>query len=509
MKPAWPRHWSLMVKLPLTITLMVFAAALIMGLVVIERDGKRQSARLEQQTLALARAVAAAGQEGLLSRDVWALYRTLDQLVDHAASEGGDAAVIDAMFLDPSGIVLAHTNPTDNPIGLPLPIGDDAARQSLAHALSAVSAHLVPVDIAPAGVIAAVVPIRVDESSVGLLLLRSSTRMMEAQLRVDALLVLAFALGLAFVTSAMGSVISRRMVSPLRDLSLGLGAVTRGEHGPVPLVEALDRDEIGQLTEQFNLMVDELAKNKRLEQDLANAERLAGLGRFAAGLAHEVNNPLGGMKNCVAMLARRPDDVDLVRKYVPLLDSGLNRIAATLQSLLAELRGESTLHACEMGCLGGLEGMVRAAIGESAVTLEWAVTPQDLSGVAIRCSCPQVNQIVLNLTRNALTALAGAGWLRVATRREGQEIVLEVADNGPGIDASAQRQLFEPFYTTSRQGSGLGLWITYNLIQRMGGRISVDSAPGQGARFTVHLPLVAATLATTELATTGGTERAA
>jgi len=488
MKRAMPRHWSLMTKLPLTITLMVFGAALIMGLMVIERDRTRQSSQLETQTLALARAVAAAGQGALLSRDTWELYRTLDLLIERERAAPGETPVVDAGFLDPDGIVLAHTDAVANPVGLPLAATDPLAPRQLAFALGADTAMLYPEELRDPGMVQAVVPLRVDDTDVGLLVLRSSMQPMLAQASRDAWLVLAFSLGLALITSTLGVFISRRMVSPLRDLAKGLAAVSRGGQAEVRAVPAVDRDEIGLLAEQFNAMVRELERNKRLEQDLANAERLAGLGRFAAGLAHEGNNPLGGMKNCVNMLRHHPDDAEMVRKYLPMIDTGLDRISATIQSLLGEMRGESSARLCQMSCLTDLEALVRAEIAERPIALHWNVGPQVLARVSISCTCPHVHQIVLNLARNAIAVMPGGGELWVSARRDEGQVILEVGDTGPGLDAAAQRRLFEPFYTTSRQGTGLGLWITYSLIKRMGGSISVVSAPGKGARFRVTLP---------------------
>ncbi len=485
-----PRHWSLMTKLPLTIIVMVFGSAMIMGLMVIDRDATRQSARLGAQTFALARAIAAAGENAVLSRDIWQLYRTLDQLVNRASPDSGEVPVIDAMFLTPDGVVLAHTDPAAHPVGMPMATGSDFSQQLILHVLATQTPELVPASVRSEGSVDAVVPIRVDETVVGFLVLRSTTAPMLAQLRKDATLVEIFSVSLALVMSTFGALISRRMVSPLHKLADGLDAVSRGDHDAVADVRTGDRDEIGQLTEQFNRMVRELARNKRLEQDLARAERLAGLGRFAAGLAHEVNNPLGGMKNCVNMLARRPDDADLVRKYLPLLDSGLNRISATIQALLGELRGENNAHPCKMNCLVDLEALVRAEIGDRPIGLDWQAGKLDLAGKSLSCTCPHVHQIVMNLTRNAIAVMPDGGSLKVAARREGATLTLDIVDTGPGLDAAAQARLFEPFYTTSPNGTGLGLWITYALVNRMNGSIGVESAPGQGTRFTVALPLL-------------------
>jgi signal transduction histidine kinase len=202
-----------------------------------------------------------------------------------------------------------------------------------------------------------------------------------------------------------------------------------------------------------------------------------------------VNNPLGGMLNCVSMLRKRPDDQALVRKYVPLLETGLTRISATMQALLGEMRGESSTRPCKLGCMVDLEAMVRSEIGDRPIMLDWRVRIDELGGAAVDCTCPHVHQIVLNLARNAVQAMTGGGRLDVATRRENDKLIIEVADTGPGLDKATQRRIFEPFYSTSQGGTGLGLWITYRLIERMGGHISVESAPGEGARFTVALPL--------------------
>jgi two-component system, NtrC family, sensor kinase len=482
---------SLMVKLPLTITFVVFASALIIGLMVIDRNWARQSAALEAQTLALARATAATGRSSILKKDVWSLYLALKLLQERDPELPGETPVVEAVFVDTEGMVLAHSNPARNPVGLALRTSDPQTRAWIDYALQVSDAGLVPERLSNENFVDAVAPINVDGLTVGFMLLRSSTAGLAAQLRRDTLTVMTFALGLALVMSLFGAVISRRMVAPLRELAEGLDAVGRGDLISVQPVAARDRDEIGNLSEQFNRMVAELVEKKELEKDLANAERLAGLGRFAAGLAHEVNNPLAGMQNCLNMMARQPDDAKMVLKYVPLLETGLSRISATMQALLGELRGENRARLCKATCLGELESIVHSEIGDRPIDLVWRIGSGDLDGAALNCTCPHMHQIVMNLTRNAINAMPDGGTLTLSSVRTGGRLVLEVSDTGNGIDEKTQSQLFEPFYTTSPSGTGLGLWITYRLITRMGGSIGVDSRPGAGATFTVTLPLSA------------------
>ncbi|MFQ5565397.1 MAG: sensor histidine kinase [Paracoccaceae bacterium] len=484
-----PRSWSLMAKVPLTITLVALGSALVIGLIIIQQDWARQREALANRTLLLTQTTAATATGAILRTDVWALYRSLKQVARRSADGPGDPLVAEAVFLDSEGIVLAHIDPANNPVGLPLSIGDESEARLLAHALESTMANIVPERLQVPGFVDAVVPITMDGTTIGVLMLRSSTAPLQTQLRQDAMTILAVALGLALFASALGTLASRRMVAPLQALSDGLDTVARGDIEAARSVPVLDRDEVGILAEQFNRMIRELAEKKRLERELANAERLAGLGRFAAGLAHEVNNPLGGMLNCVSMLRKRPDDQALVKKYVPLLETGLTRISATMQALLGELRGESSTQPCKLGCMVDLEAMVRSEIGDRPIMLDWRVRIDELGGAAVDCTCPHVHQIVLNLARNAVQAMTDGGRLDVATRRDDDTLIIEVADTGPGLDEAVQRQVFEPFYSTGQGGTGLGLWITYRLIERMGGRIAIESAPGEGARFTVALPL--------------------
>jgi signal transduction histidine kinase len=437
----------------------------------------------------LAQATAATAAEAILRNDVWSLYRSLKQVAGRSRERPGEAIIAEAMFLDSGGNVLAHTDPVLHPVGRAFVARSAADAQLRDRLLASEDAHVVPAESGVPGFVDAIIPIAVDNTRIGVLLLRASTVPLQQQLRRDAMMIFTVAIGLALAGSAVGTAVSMRMVSPLRALRNGLDAVARGEIEKARPVPITDRDEIGHLAEQFNAMIRELAEKKRLERELARAERLAGLGRFAAGLAHEVNNPLGGMLNCVSMLRKRPDDGELVRKYVPLLETGLTRISATMQALLGELRGESRQRPCSLSCMGDLEGLVRSEIGERPITLDWQVRGDELAGALVDCTCPHIHQIILNLAINAIQAMPEGGRLGVASGREGSDLVISIADTGPGIDHSAQNEIFEPFYSTKQGGTGLGLWITYRLIERMGGRIKIESPPGAGASFKVTLPL--------------------
>ena len=487
MKLLHPGGWSLTVKIPLTITAVVVGVAVTIGVAVVAHDRARFQAALEDKALLKARAVAATAPEALLRGDTWSLYQSLKQVAVPAAHESQRSTVITGMVLDAEGRVMAHLDPANNPLGLPFRPEDGAERNLLDGALSARTPVVLSGTKKKEGFLEGVVPVFADEKFIGAVRLRISTAELTARNREAATTVLGLTLGLAAIGSLLGAFISRRMVGPLKGLAQGLDSIGRGDLANVAPVAVRDLDEVGMLAGSFNRMTAELAEKKRLEQQVALNEKLAGLGRIAAGVAHEVNNPLGGMLNCLDTLKKHPDDPDLLRRYLNLLEIGLNRIASTVRGLLVDLHNEASSKPCDLACLSDLKDLVGAEIEGRNVQLRWENALD--RAACLSCSCPHLQQIVLNLTKNGVQAMPDGGTLAVRSWQEARALVLEVEDTGIGISEQDRHHLFDPFFTNRPDGSGLGLWITFRLVQRMGGSIQVDSAPGRGSRFEVRLPL--------------------
>ena len=272
------------------------------------------------------------------------------------------------------------------------------------------------------------------------------------------------------------------MIRPLNALTRGMETVGRGELANVAPVKARDRDEIGQLVDTFNRMAEELAEKRELERQLATGEKLVAIGRIAAGVAHEVNNPLAGMLNCLDTIRRHPEDEDLVRRYLPMIEKGLNRIRAIVQGLLIELKVEGGEVDPGQACFDDLRDLISAEIGDRPVTLIWD------NRAPAGFGCGRLQPLVLNLLRNAVEAVENGGTVAFRTRLEMEGLVVEVEDDGRGIPAENLERLFDPFYTTRDGGTGLGLWIAYRVVETLGGAIEVESEPGQGTLFRVGIP---------------------
>ena len=250
-------------------------------------------------------------------------------------------------------------------------------------------------------------------------------------------------------------------------------------------------DEVGRLSGKFQDLCGRLESSQeeldRTREQVFQSEKLAALGRLAAGVAHEVNNPLGGMLNCVKSMGEAPDDQDMQLRYLGLVEKGLKRIGSIVQQLLNFGRTEPLRYQ-----MLSVDDLIR----DSFVLLEYGLKKIELNlDLGLDGSYPvdsdALQQIMVNISLNSMQAMPDGGVLTVTTREEHDHLVLSFADTGVGIGEDDMSKIFDPFYTSKDvgQGTGLGLSVTYSLVERMNGTISVQSEKGQGTCFTVKLPI--------------------
>jgi len=249
----------------------------------------------------------------------------------------------------------------------------------------------------------------------------------------------------------------------------------------------------------------DLTHQKELEQRLVHAQKLEAVGRLAGGVAHEFNNILSVIKVYASALRRGFDAADPRRPDVEEIIAASDRAAAVARSLLTFSRRQ-TLKAAPVDLatvVRSAERLVRPLL-RSDVRLEVSVASEPL---AVMADPVQVEQVLLNLVTNARDAIGGPGHVAVTVQVEaldqaqagvaGLEVAgryarIDVADDGPGLDAATRARIFEPFFTTKAvgQGTGLGLAIAYGIVSQHRGSITCTSEPGRGATFTIRLPLL-------------------
>jgi len=246
------------------------------------------------------------------------------------------------------------------------------------------------------------------------------------------------------------------------------------------MVRAMERNRAARQTA-------ELALEETSEQ-LRQSQKMEAIGRLAGGVAHDFNNLLLAITGHADFLIASLSD-PTHKHYAEEIQAAGQRAAGLTRQLLAFSRRQ-VLQPRVVNlndCVREMETMLERLIGEEvevALELEPHLRP-------VAADPSQIGQVLLNLAVNARDAMAGRGRLRIATRNEGETVVLEVADNGAGMDGETRLRLFEPFFTTKDigAGTGLGLSTVYGIVTQSGGSIEVRSEPGFGATFTVRLPV--------------------
>ena len=245
------------------------------------------------------------------------------------------------------------------------------------------------------------------------------------------------------------------------------------------------------------------AEEKILQQatELQRAAQLSFVGELAAGLAHEIKNPLAGIQGTVDILIRRRDASDPETEALQAIRHEVERIDGTVRALLdrARPRALSASRTSLTEVIWRAVGIARsqavsAAVRGHRVQIEFEPPAEDIEPVA---DAAQVEDAVLNLIINALEAIEGEGKVAISIRRTesdseaefDEEAVIEVSDTGTGISEADLARIFHPFFTTTKGGTGLGLPAVRRIVRAHGGRVEAKSTVGEGSTFTIYLPL--------------------
>ncbi len=261
---------------------------------------------------------------------------------------------------------------------------------------------------------------------------------------------------------------------------------------PVRL-EPRSRDEIGYLTVTFNRMTARLNRLyeelRRSQQKLIQADKMAALGVMAAGIAHEINNPLAGVKGGIRRILQAPEDEKQVDRYRPLINTSLDHIEKVVENLLWFARErEDVVEPIDLGeVIEKAFLLVAHRLKDNGIRVRHNRPPN----LPLVPGNPQhLQQVMMNLLLNAADAMPDGGDLTIETGCRDSDCLIRVTDTGRGIDPKDLGRVFDPFFTTKRagEGTGLGLSVSYRIVKTHGGDMSVKSSPGEGTTFTVTLP---------------------
>ena len=480
------KSWPLAIKLSLTITAVVTSVGFLIGVLMVAQDWKRFQNDLGEKALLLSESISTTAPKAILRKDYWSLYLSLKNMASKGPGSRSEHEIIDAMILDSEGLVQAHLHPANHPIGLLFSPQNDVDKAIFKQAMAVRTPTVLSSDgFSKDGFQEGVVPLFSDQKYLGVVRVRLSVASLFEKTKSTAVIVLLSILLFVVIGSLLGTIVSRRVVGPLAAITQGLESVGRGEmsdFSPIPVKEG---DEVGRLSVTFNQIMSELAEKKMLEEEVAMSEKLVALGRITAGVAHEVNNPLAGLLNCIDTLRQHPNDKALIDRYLPVIDQGLHRIKDIVHNLLVGLKIEESVEMITIEQVEKLHDLVLAEIGEREIEVIWNNTTDRDFFIPVK-----TEQIICNLLKNAVEILPQSGTVCFNMHQEGVHLVIEVIDNGPGVASNIRNQMFDPFFTTKPNGTGLGLWVVYRLVQSMQGVIEVKSELGKGTAFLIELPVI-------------------
>jgi signal transduction histidine kinase len=466
-------HMPITVKAPVVVVLLMLA----IGVAVSERVLSRLVSSQERQLGDLANAyldgLTSPLIEPVLRGDPWEIFDILDQAKHFYAA----VKPVETVVTDASGRVLASSNPRHAGIGSVLP-ADFPARE---HRLSSILIH------APDARAFVDRDLMVQNRQIGTLHaeLDISPLLLERR-EVLWTLVISNA-GLTLLLAALGWFAVQRMVAPMKILAEHLEAAPDGSVAPIPegWIPAAT-SETGRLFRSFNRMAHAVTERETLMSRLADEERLASLGRLASGVAHEINNPLGGLFNALDTLKVHGAKPAVRSAAIDLLDRGLRGIRDVVRSALATYRPDREKRDLQAADIDDLRLLVSPEVRRKQIDLAWENRlPHETAVIAF-----PVRQVVLNLLLNACRAAPEEGRVALSARVEAGRLEIVIDDAGAGLpDHIAAFLAVRDSPAPIGVETGLGLWVARRMVGELGGALLAEVSPLGGARLRMTIPL--------------------
>lgn len=482
------------IKVPLAITAVILLTEVFVTLALVTRALSDARRDLKVSAEGLAVLLAQSLREPLLRDDLWMAYEVIQAPLRVRAS---DSPLLGVVVLDRLGQVFVASEPRRYPVLLA-----GAELPSLFKELASGSEQAAEVrfltqrgeegpEIGAAASILAQ-----DGDRLGTILLEYDGSIQAHRARVAIGEVALISIPGLLILVPLGWLAGKRLAEPLAQIASALSAVA--ERRPAEVLRQLgtlpvgQRDEVARLAREARSMLQELERKAGLEREVMAADRLAAIGRVSAAIAHEINNPLGGMLNAIDTAIRYGEADAVTTTTLGLLQRGLQQIRSIVSALLVEARLDTpSLSAQDWA---DLRMLVQPDALASKVDLRWEVPGETAEFLALPGH--EVRQITLNLLLNAIEAARVQSSQQAVVRLHvsvcEESLHLCVSNTGTVLAAEELNTVFEPFVsdyeTRTERRRGLGLWVCWQLVERLKGSIQVKSAGGETS-FMVRLPI--------------------
>lgn len=467
-------------KIPLWGSFLIIATACIISATLLFRAYADLKADLLRNAASQGNTLAISLFKAVLHDDVWRAYEIVNSPF-HGATPEYPVQAETLLVVNREGQVYVSTRPDDIPMLTPLE-RISPAYAALAANWDRVGTQTRAIEPEDTDRIFVVTPIVEETAQVGTLIQVFSKsvlipRFLESADRAAMMagLVLAILLPINWLWG-------RHTAEPLAQVADSMESLARGEPQALPAHIYAHHDEIGRLFDTYNRTAEQLREKASLEQEVMQSERLAAIGRLTAGIAHEVNNPLAGMLTAIDTLKQHADLDPKVAKTVGLIERGLTQIADTVRALLVETKVQSRPLTPED--VADVQTLLHAQIAAKQLDVVWGVAFD--APVSVPASL--FRQVLINLVLNAIQAAPQRGRIDIEVATFPDRLTLNVRNDGEPLGEEILQHLFEPFTTTKASGHGLGLWVTYQMVQQLHGHIWADNEEGR-VRFSAQFPL--------------------
>ena len=464
--------WPMAVKVPVVVAILMVAISAALSNQILVRLSQTQQRHLEQLASAYLDGLSSSLVPNLLRDDIWEIFDQLDRSRELYA--GLSAAYTIVATRDDT--ILAASDPRRFP-----------SQEAVPPALSARFARAGDLVLAEnEGRAFARRPLSYQGRPIGTIYAEIDIQGLLAERREVLVTLIVTNVALTLVFAGFGYLAVRRMVRPIDILAAHLDRGRGGRIEPVPPAEmGAKRSEFGRLFRRYNALVRALRERETLAARLAEEERMGSLGRLASGMAHEINNPLGGIFNAIDTIERHGEDPQVRRSSLQILKRGLVGIRDVVRATLVTYKsGDSRrLRASD---LDDLRALIQQEVGRRRLNLAWRNELPDEIGFA----AGPIRQAVLNLLLNACVASPVGGWVRLDARLDDGKLTIEIADQGAGLPpgvasimTSAETDPVPP-----RNGSGLGAWMVNRLVRQMGGSVETTVVSSGGTIVQIRIP---------------------
>jgi len=470
---AWFSRWPVTLRLPFVVALLMLILGSAVSEVILRRLQHIQQQQLIDLTSSYLDGFAASLADPVLRKDSWEAFNILDS----TRRLTGMVVPVQTIVTDAENRILAAARPRLAPIGGAVPdefrLVDPRGHRPQLRDTGAVAF--------------AARPLFVERHFIGTLYVKLDIAAFLAQRHAVLLALIVSNALLTLFASLCGMIAMHRLMTPMRLVERRLTGGLRGQVRPIPAHEMPpEASEAGRLCRSYNLLAQAMIEREALLAGMAEQKRLASLGGLASGMAHEINNPLGGLFTAVDTLRVHGEKAAARGRALDLLERGLQDIRDVVRAALATYRIEPSPRSLRAADLEDMRLLIAAEVEGKALRLDWRNELPDRLPVA----AGPVRQIALHLLLNACKAAPVASTILFHCTLNDRLFRVAVADAGPGLSETLIEALaLAPNARPMPSGSGLGLWVTQRLSAELGGTLRAEPSPLGGASLVLEIDL--------------------